>query len=475
MHHRYGSSEQYSQLVQALNDAPHHPIERSDFVSNSAAMAHREKLRLTQTIPLADNERLAFNLTLALEQPSKPGYRIQQMGPHFRFLPSRLGCNDALDAALDCFLCSYNTVLADRSRDTSAELSRYSRAIGAIRRKFDNTHASCVNSETLCAALLLAQYEILRPSHEASDYVALAGGVSAVFEACGPDRVMASDFEHAIFASMYPTILTQFISRGEKCYLNVGHWVKIMRKESPNLSSLTSSLWSNLSLIADALVETRTATWSWSARDQSSLVKRLCSIRIGILAKAEEVKRSLCHPDVFNICPEIYRGPLPASMIESQSRSDSLVADRIIKQATFFHSAVIQVNVSLQSLMQSPSPALERQISESADFVLATMNFAETQKPFGAWYMSFIGPLCYGGLSDQADKEVCLLGMRAIFDDQSEDWTHESLQDTFEAFTIHKSDSWYFNDHKNVQLGSRSSKRPLRNARSAMARNEDCG
>jgi hypothetical protein len=426
-------------------------------------------------MPLATNERLAFDLSLALEQPSKPGYRIQQMGPHFRFLPGRLGCNEALDAALDCFLCSYNTVLANQSRNTSAELSRYSRAINALRRKFDNTDASGIDSETLCAALLLAQYEILKPSHEGSDYVALAGGVSAVFEACGPDRVKASDFEHAIFASIYPTILTQCISRGEKCYLNVGYWSEIMRKESPHLSSLTSSLWSNLSLMADALVETRTATWSWSARDQASLVKKLCGIRIGILAKADEVKRSLCHPDIFIISPDVYRGPLPTSTIERQSRSCSLAAVRIIKQATFFHCAVIQVNVNLQSLMQSPSPALERQISESADFILATMSFAETQKPFGAWYMSFIGPLCYGGLSNQVDKEACLLGMRAIFDDRSEDWTHESLQDTFEAFTIHNANSWYFNDSANVQLGSRSSKRPLSNARAAMARNEDCG
>src|ERR1700761_2796773 len=56
---------------------------------------------------------------------------------------------------------------------------------------------------------------------------------SPVFQACGPNRVMSSDFEHALFSSQYPTIVTQCMLKGERCFLSDPQWKNIMG--SPNL------------------------------------------------------------------------------------------------------------------------------------------------------------------------------------------------------------------------------------------------
>lgn len=400
-------------------------------------------MSVAPAIPLAGSERLAVALISALEGPAGFGARLQQFGTHFRLLPPRLGRSQALDAAVKCFMCSYSAITVRQPRSQQLELAQYGTAISTLRQEL----ASCepnglfsTPSETLCASLLLAQYEVFQPTG-AHSYVQLAGGVSAIFKACGPSRVISSEFELAIFNTQYPTIITQCMLNGQPCFLSEPDWEYAMRRSCGNVdpTPMQGEMWIALSKIPGVLANVKAlgepSFLSSATPLYAQLLSQTYKIRASIVAHSDTVTRNLSTPGVFAACPAVYRGPHPVPTFDPKTKLHSLQPNRFIKQATLYHACVIYINTVLQNLLPTQNPALSLQTSQSAAYIWSTLDFALAIRPLGAFYMSFAGPLCYGVLTDPEDKEVLLQGMQNIFGDKwAFGYTHLALQELFHAF-----------------------------------------
>ncbi|OQU99850.1 Fungal Zn2-Cys6 binuclear cluster domain-containing protein [Cladophialophora immunda] len=349
--YQYGSVEQRAQLLQALDAIT---VDDNGGSTSASSLKWNRIAQLEETIdpvatvvPLTQSERLATTLISALEIPSAFGARLQQMGFHFGKLPPRLGRSRALDAAVNCFLYSFTAVSMGRPRNQSLELARYCTAISCLRQElaqYDGDGLLSTPSETLCASLLLAQYEILKPG-PAYSFVTLSGGVSAILRGCGPSRAQSSEFEAAIFMSQYPTIITQCMLRGEDCFLSGREWANAMRRTggADSESPVTAELWTILANLPGVLVRARELSPPSPSAASSPLYAELLSqiykIRASIVVQSETVTRNLSTPGVHATYPRAYRGPIPAPGFHPESKLESLQPSRYIKQATFYHAA----------------------------------------------------------------------------------------------------------------------------------------
>lgn len=431
---------------------------------------------LDNPVPLSKAEQLAANLIVALDTSGSSSQGLQQMGSHFRQLPSRLGHSRALDAALDCFLYSFTGMSEGQPRPRSSQLTRYCSAISHLRQELTCSDATTTpisaSSETIAASLLLAQYEIFRPGPTCS-YVTLSGGLTAILKACGPDRVASSEFELAIFTTQYPTIITQCLVRGEECFLTEPGWKNAMRSSNGYEHPIVMELWTAVAEIPGVLEIKKSflkeLSWSAPQNDEfannllgldpkskvyNDLLSRIYHTRSAIVSHSDAITHLLSTPGVHAICPSIYRGPHPVpSVVEQASkatqRSQSLdIATRAVKISTFYHSCVILINTILQDCLPTPNSALLRQTDQSTTYILQQMPVAV--KPWGAFFMTLAGPLCYGVLDSQQgkekDKESLLNDMHGIFEGIGIFYTHEMMLRVFVALTR---GGW----QKNTQMG----------------------
>ena len=446
--YQYGSAEQHAQLVQALDNVSVPEIgksEMSDDLSWNKIIRPSETPStpdsLTQVIPLTQSERLAATLVSVLNGPARYGQRLQDIGSHFCQLPVRLGRSAALDATVSCFMYSFSAVSAGQPRNQSLELARYCTAISALREEMTCSNPDgllSAPSESLCASLLLAQYEVLKPQ-PAYSFIKISGGVSAIFKGCGPSRVTSSDFELAIFTSQYPTIVTQCLLRGEECFLGEPEWANVMRRSNGHESPMVSELWTALARIPRVLVHAKTLghpPYSCASSPLcAKLLAQIYNIRAAIVSYSDVITRNLSTSGVYALYPLAYRGSHPVPAFHPQTKLESHQPKRTIKQATFYHACVIFINTILQNFLPTPNSALLLQTSQSAIYILDTLDFAITTKPFGSFYMTFAGPMCYGVLLDPIDKEILVQGMKNMFDQLGIFGSHSAMQEVFYAFT----------------------------------------
>jgi hypothetical protein len=396
-------------------------------------------------VPNSQSERLAMALVQALEWPCGFGSRLQGLGAHYRHLPYRLGRSNALDAAVRCLLQSYTVISHGQPHDKPLELAAYCTAINALRQELGSPGTSATpqatTSETLCAALIIAQYELLRPV-PSSSFVTLAGGVSAIFKGAGPGRVQ-SDFEQAIFAAQYPTIVTQAIIRGEKCFLSDPEWTTVMRRGNPAEDPIVTDLWITLTRLSGFLQRAREAgVFDDPNREASplypSLLRDAYALRKDVVQHAHDINRKLSHPGVHAICPAVYKGPLPPQRWPSppsESGVEDLTPKRALRQSGYYHACVITANIVLQRILAGQNAALSLQTGQSAEYILATLDFVTTvAKPLGAMHMTFAGPMAYG-VSGPAERRLLLEKLNPVFLHVGFRFDHGSMMGVFDAFT----------------------------------------
>jgi hypothetical protein len=333
----------------------------------------------------------------------------------------------------------------------SVELASYGHAIKALREELSlsvdasgqpsrgaGTTTTTTSSETLCAALIIAQYELLKPGRTKFSYVTLAGGVSAIFRAGGPRRVVGSDFEIAIFSSQYPTIITQALLRGQECFLASPDWTNVMRKGDPSEDPIITDNWVAITQLPGLLRRIRSITTTTASSDECidttsplypSILRDAYALRREIVKHNDSITRRLSHPGVYHVCPAVYKWPHhpPSSSSTTQrppewtpaTKLESLLPKRIVKQCGMYHAWVITVNVMLSRLLlKRPLPAVEGrnedktdkngnaataltlQTAQSAEYIMSTLDFVSSEtKPFGGMYMTYAGPMAYGVLS----------------------------------------------------------------------------
>jgi hypothetical protein len=109
----------------------------------------------------SSSEILSLDLVSRLVGIKDTGYQLQLLGNFFPYIPSRVGHNTAIDAALRCLLSDHQNLL---SQDSSAfkegrnYLSNYNQAVYLIRKDLNLQRK--VSSETVCAAMILMSCEV---------------------------------------------------------------------------------------------------------------------------------------------------------------------------------------------------------------------------------------------------------------------------------------------------------------------------
>ena len=175
-----------------------------DDVSRSGSVTSEDSAEqpcIPAKVPMSLPARLSASLLHALYSGDPWGLRLQDFGLYFVDLPHRLGQNRALDAAVDTFLHSYQCMQRGEKIPRPSELVRYGNAIRLLREVM-STPDQATTPDTLCAALLLYQYEVMKRQPGTLSIITLAGGVSVMLEAWGPTRIK-SRFEYCLFMSHF--------------------------------------------------------------------------------------------------------------------------------------------------------------------------------------------------------------------------------------------------------------------------------
>ncbi|KAF8855505.1 hypothetical protein BDZ45DRAFT_746402 [Acephala macrosclerotiorum] len=149
------------------------------------------------------SERPSSELIHYLRSIEDVRFQCRYLGLFMAFLPSRIGHNGALDAAVRRLLQTHQSLMAQHRHPDVECLDDYNEAVGLIRKDLNKGQAK-TSSQTVCAALILSSYEIYKKDH-CRAWITHTGGVAAILECWGPDRI-TSDFEMAIFASHYSPI-----------------------------------------------------------------------------------------------------------------------------------------------------------------------------------------------------------------------------------------------------------------------------
>lgn len=118
---------------------------------------------------LSPSDELVYSLTHALEITAK-GYRLQYLGAFVCDVPSRIGQNAALDAAVACLVQSHRQLLhgsastSSPSSGSSQEATtlpslEYMSALRTLQEVIEHPVLG-TSSETLCATIFMSYYEV---------------------------------------------------------------------------------------------------------------------------------------------------------------------------------------------------------------------------------------------------------------------------------------------------------------------------
>ncbi|KAL2812623.1 hypothetical protein BJX63DRAFT_240890 [Aspergillus granulosus] len=121
--------------------------------SAKIATEKERALRIIETVPSNNTTLLRQALMDAIKTKDLRYNLLWAYGGYLIAVPCRLGVNEALDTAVDALVTSHRT-FASRKEITASSITKYSRALTALRRCLDNP-GTASSSETLCAVSLL--------------------------------------------------------------------------------------------------------------------------------------------------------------------------------------------------------------------------------------------------------------------------------------------------------------------------------
>lgn len=79
---------------------------------------------------------------------------------YVEFLPSRMGCNIALDSAIDAIICALRDLCRSSKKTSVATLTAYAQALVDLQDMIEDL-VECLSAETLCATQLLGYFEVI--------------------------------------------------------------------------------------------------------------------------------------------------------------------------------------------------------------------------------------------------------------------------------------------------------------------------
>lgn len=176
----------------------------------SASRRDKKLTTLPHNVQMTDADRLSSLLVRAMRTSSDGrGLSIAALGDFFTFIPSRIGHNRSLDAAVYCLVQGHRSLVRQWPRDENTHLEdAYLKALRNLQLSLDD-HTDRGSAETLCGALVLALYELFRPKGpEEIQWVAHAGGAAAILRARGP-HAFTTDFEQSLLLAHHGSVVSR--------------------------------------------------------------------------------------------------------------------------------------------------------------------------------------------------------------------------------------------------------------------------
>lgn len=177
--------------------------------------------RLKHSPTLSKDHQLARRLISALTTGSV-GHRMSAFGSFITEVPSRIGHNIALDAAVACLVHAHSSLIHNRDADEIAPVVLYLRAIQKLQICLED-RVQGLSPNTLCASVLLSLVEALAGPRKNNQYLAHVGGAGRLMELGGP--AMCQDpFAKKILQFNRGGIIITSVYQRRQCFLTSPEW-----------------------------------------------------------------------------------------------------------------------------------------------------------------------------------------------------------------------------------------------------------
>ncbi|KAL9615874.1 MAG: hypothetical protein Q9160_009195 [Pyrenula sp. 1 TL-2023] len=263
----------------------------------SASRREKKATSLPHSVQMTDADRLSSLLVRAMRSPPVGrGLSVAALGDFFAFIPSRIGHNRSLDAAVYCLVQGHQSLVRQWPREDNTHLEdAYLKALRNLQLSLDDP-TDRGTAETLCGALVLALYELFRPKGaEQIEWVAHAGGAAAILRARGPNA-FTTDFEQSLLLAHHGSVVKCSIFQRVPCYLNTDAWLATLERSlgelalantDVNVDRLYHSTVHAIGTLPDLIHRLRLLGPKTSAAEQSRLLQMVREFKSRILALAQ--------------------------------------------------------------------------------------------------------------------------------------------------------------------------------------------
>lgn len=159
---------------------------------------------------MTDADQLSASLVDIMKIiPESPGMSMSTLHDFFTFVPSRIGNNQTLDAAISCLVQGYHSLIRQWPIDRKPQDDdAYLNALRKLQLSLDDPRERN-SAETLCGALVLATYEFFRSKSPGDiQWLAHAGGAAAMLQARGPNA-FTTDFEQSLLLAHHEAVVSR--------------------------------------------------------------------------------------------------------------------------------------------------------------------------------------------------------------------------------------------------------------------------
>ena len=109
---------------------------------------------------MSDQDRNAAIFSYILDHGKHQAlFPLSSHGDFYKFIPSRLGMNPALDMSISCLCTIYTDTLSTSSPTSKDSIRSYARALSTLRACLE-TERVRTESETICASIILQLCEV---------------------------------------------------------------------------------------------------------------------------------------------------------------------------------------------------------------------------------------------------------------------------------------------------------------------------
>ncbi|ETI25975.1 hypothetical protein G647_02752 [Cladophialophora carrionii CBS 160.54] len=413
----HGSLTQKFQLVRTRSATP---ISRT-----------QSPLSLVVTPSTTDQNKLASAFAAALKTGPR-GYQLQCLGNFICSVPSRIGHNPALDAAVACVLEAHSNLVrnatglphsavATLSGERPLPSSEYMRALRILQEVIEHPVLG-FSSETVCATILMTHYEMMIHEKRGSQYLAHAGAATKLIVLRGPQN-LSSNFEKELWRTQRGHMIIQAFLRQEDCILFSDGWRSFHLDPTRNVTST----------LVDRLVQVFSAL--------PSLVKQVRGIRAAttpvnqVIQFGEDLqqKLALLSAEAEHSSSNTALVFKPVTSQSDDGRFPSVLRFQSTDGAmfhTWYWAVTIIIEVCIMTIYQRHDELPRRTnlgVNAAARKICMSYEYAAALRPLGAQFLQ-LPLICAHFVGDDCMKEWIVTKLNSLVAELHIQYTSEYVQ-----------------------------------------------